>query len=293
MTVQLQVMPQLAEALNDQDDWTGLTDAVSRRKRQNRLNIRAYRRRRKALEVGEKQEALSMAKSSPVKIEGPAIPCWDEDLQTVISLPASEVDSRMGILCKPLLLLLADGKTVTPTRQTPHKVIFPLCPDHLILLLQYNVLRATLINIKILSPLLTITSCSADTLNVLPKPSLPDQIPPTLWPTKLQQTIPHEDWVDIIPHPRWRDNVLLALGTFDEDELWSDTIGGLFEGFPQSEIERRGVIVWSPPWDICGWEITEGFWKKWGFLMKGCEDILDVTNYWRRQRGEEPLVFEV
>ena len=62
---------------------------------------------------------------------------------------------------------------------------------------------------------------------------------------------------------------------------------------PPSEIERRGVIVWSPPWDVRGWEVTEGFWNKWGFLMKGCDDVLEATNYWRGQRGEEPLVFEL
>ena len=32
------------KAVDEEDDWTGLTDAVSRRKRQNRLNVRAYRR---------------------------------------------------------------------------------------------------------------------------------------------------------------------------------------------------------------------------------------------------------
>lgn len=237
-----------------------------------------------------------MVENGPAKIEEPSITCWDDGMQTVVKIPASKVDTTIGTTHNPLLSsapLSGGRKIVNSANQTPHTIIFPLCPDHLITLLQYNVLRATIINIKILAPLLTITSCSVDTLNVLPEPSLPGQIPPTLWPTKLQQTMPHEDWVDVVPHPRWRDNVLLALGTFDEDELWSDTMGGLFEGFPQSEIERRGVIVWSPPWDVRGWEVTEGFWKKWGFLMKGCYDVLEATNYWRRQRGEEPLVFEI
>jgi hypothetical protein len=65
--------------------------------------------------------------------------------------------------------------------------------------------------------------------------------------------------VDLIPHPVWRDNVLLALGRFDEDALWADTIGGLFDGFPDAEIERRGVICWASPWDFSRWEISEGF----------------------------------
>jgi hypothetical protein len=87
--------------------------------------------------------------------------------------------------------------------------------------------------------------------------------------------------------------MLRALGQFDEDELWSDTIGGLFEGFPDSEIEHRGVIIWSTPWDIRGWEISPGFWEKWRWTLNGCEDIIEATNHWRSIRGEFPLVDEM
>ena len=31
------------QAVDSEDDWTGVTSAASRRKRQNRLNVRAYR----------------------------------------------------------------------------------------------------------------------------------------------------------------------------------------------------------------------------------------------------------
>lgn len=40
----LGVMPQLAEADDPLDDWTGVTSAAVRRKLQNRLNQRARRR---------------------------------------------------------------------------------------------------------------------------------------------------------------------------------------------------------------------------------------------------------
>lgn len=90
-----------------------------------------------------------------------------------------------------------------------------------------------------------------------------------------------------------RDNLIQAAGHFDEDELWSDTIGGLFEGFPASDIEQRGVIMWSPPWHVCGWEVSEGFWRKWSWALKGCGDVLEATNRWRIRRGEEPLGYEV
>jgi hypothetical protein len=40
---QRQHIPRLANLENRDDDWTGLTDAAARRKRQNRLNVRAHR----------------------------------------------------------------------------------------------------------------------------------------------------------------------------------------------------------------------------------------------------------
>ena len=42
--IAVQQMPQLIEAVNEDDDWTGLTNAALRRTKQNRLNLRAYRR---------------------------------------------------------------------------------------------------------------------------------------------------------------------------------------------------------------------------------------------------------
>ncbi|TGO19970.1 hypothetical protein BPAE_0327g00130 [Botrytis paeoniae] len=50
LSFRVEPMNQLAEAKKDEDDWTGTTNAKERRKRQNRLNIRAFRRR-KALEA--------------------------------------------------------------------------------------------------------------------------------------------------------------------------------------------------------------------------------------------------
>jgi hypothetical protein len=33
--------------------------------------------------------------------------------------------------------------------------------------------------------------------------------------------------------------------------------------------------------------------RKWGFLLRGCGEIIEVTNRWRAVRDEEPLVVEV
>lgn len=54
-----------------------------------------------------------------------------------------------------------------------------------------------------------------------------------------------------------------------------------------------GIVAWSDPWLPCGWEITEGFARKWSFLLKGCSDVVFAANQWRERRDEEPLVVEI
>ena len=195
--------------------------------------------------------------------------------------------------------LIPDRPALVPLEalgRPPERIVFPLSPDHLITLLQFNVLRGLVTNRSLLLPLLKddhLGECSSTALQILPSPTSPQEVPPSLQPTVLQRTIPHEDWIDVIPHPVLRDNLILSSGKFDEDGLWSDTVGGLFEGFPASEIEQRGVIAWSPPWHVSGWEFSEGFWRKWGWSLKGCPEALEATNKWRRKRGEKPLVVEL
>lgn len=235
--------------------------------------------KRKAL--AKKAEPSSTATGTLVKSEA-LVECWDNEQQSVSIVTASRI-KQLHNARHPLL----PGNP----RKEQLNIVFPLCPDHLITLLQFNALRALAVNRTLISGILaTPLDCDEEVIHVVAYPTRPDLLPSTLLPTTLQQTVLHGDWIDMFPCPEGRDRLIRAAGTFDEDELWADCIGGLFEGFPDDEIERRGIIAWSPPWDITGWEMSEGFLTKWGWLFKALPGALEATNRWRMERGEEPFV---
>lgn len=227
-----------------------------------------------------KRKALA-ATGTPDKPEA-SVEFWDNKQQSVSIVPASGIKQQYNAR-NPLL--------PDKSRKEQFNIVFPLCSDHLITLLQFNALRALAVNRTLISGILvTPLDCGEEIIHVIPYPTKPELVPPQLLPTALQQTVPHGDWIDMFPCPEARDSLIRATGTFDEDDLWADCIGGLYEGFPDDEVERRGIIAWSPPWDITGWEMSEGFLRKWGWLFKGLPGPLAATNRWRIQRGEEPFV---
>ncbi|KAH6723473.1 hypothetical protein BKA61DRAFT_586519 [Leptodontidium sp. MPI-SDFR-AT-0119] len=53
------------------------------------------------------------------------------------------------------------------------------------------------------------------------------------------------------------------------------------------------IIVRGEPWDPRSWEVSTGFLRKWGWILKGCPDILEATNYCRHNKGEKKLSFKL
>jgi hypothetical protein len=53
---------------------------------------------------------------------------------------------------------------------------------------------------------------------------------------------------------------------------------------------KTGLIVWGEPYLIASWEVTPFFIHKWGWVLANCQELIDSTNYWRRSRGEAPLL---
>jgi hypothetical protein len=112
-------------------------------------------------------------------------------------------------------------------------------------------------------------------------------VPESLHPTKLQTEVEHHPWVDLLPVPQLRDNMLRAYtsGIIDEDELCIDILG-----LTSSQgLDDAYLIVWGESHEASSWEVSVGFLKKWGWLLKGCPELVESTNKWRLQRGESTL----
>jgi hypothetical protein len=158
--------------------------------------------------------------------------------------------------------------------------------DQLLTLIQFNVFRALISN----------TSAMCFTMDWLQEDAtspwnstngtITSSCPASLQPTTIQRTVLHHPWIDLFPIPRMRDNMLLAGDSYDEYELCNDLVD-----FCDVPSDRTGLLVWSEPWDPSGWEISESFLKRWGWVVNGCAELLASTNYWRKQRGEDALVF--
>ncbi|SPO07207.1 uncharacterized protein DNG_09901 [Cephalotrichum gorgonifer] len=298
-------MPRLSEAHGPEEDWTGLRDAKARRKLQNRLNVRAHRRR-KAL------ESESLVRSSVVTSRGESLgaatlPGHDPSLHVMSRKPIR--DAAAAELSNQLAPLLTKTKTsLPPPRQ---RVLFscldeercgcgdysdiitssfPLSLDHLIPLVQYNLVRASLTNAFILSIHVPGNMC-AKVWERMPRFPAPPTVPDSLAPTPLQLSVPHDVWIDLLPDRTLRDNTLRALGVIDLCALQRDLTGYMCGGNDNPEF--MGILVWSDPWCADGWELSEGFVRKWSILLQGCWELIAATNRWRAKRGEEPLAIEL
>jgi hypothetical protein len=159
--------------------------------------------------------------------------------------------------------------------------------DHILVLVKFNVFRALMSNVRDLG---TSDKEVMDDNALSPYSDSSAFIrpaPPALRPTNLQRKICHHPWIDAVPIPGMRDNLLLAKDSYDDQQLCADLVGVYGES-----TDRNGMIVWGDPWDPASWEVTESFVRSWGWTIRGCERLYWSTNHWRERRGERPLKFE-
>ncbi|KAL4887741.1 hypothetical protein BDV59DRAFT_22127 [Aspergillus ambiguus] len=161
--------------------------------------------------------------------------------------------------------------------------------DHLLTLAKVNVFRAFATNMTILGMNPGMEWMHDDALSpfntMQPGPTDTSALPMALRPTRIQQKLPHHPWLDFFPHPKMRDNLVEAVDQFDDEQLCLDIMG-----FWDSSQENCGLLVWGEPSDPDNWEVTEEFLRKYPWTLRGCHSLLQATNRWRRQRGEN-LIF--
>lgn len=204
---------------------------------------------------------------------------------------------------------------------------FPLPADHLIHLIEYNVFRGLQEN-KTLLEQLAIQYDTADKQTeafhdhtVFPRYSVIVPLPPysstCLTPTPLQMSVIHSTWINFLPFPRMRDNLIRSEFAFDHADLVRDLVGDLInlkiflstssssrpapasrrtitEGDDEKPTtSRTGLIVWGEPYRADSWEATPEFLQKWAWAVADCQELIDSTNHWRTIRGEKPLRLSV
>ncbi|OAA81553.1 hypothetical protein LEL_01098 [Akanthomyces lecanii RCEF 1005] len=201
--------------------------------------------------------------------------------------------------------------------------------DHLLHLIQVNLLRGLFDNkLTIMACAHYLTRSAAAELQIThPALVFPGRaavvqnsgdIPGSLSPTPLQSTVVHATCIDLVPFAALRDSLIAWEGSFDFAELLQDLIGNLVDptcfvaGLSCPEkltavgedpeavtylgeddgdytANRNGLILWGDAHLPESWEVTSGFLRKWGFLIRGCQGLIESSNRWRVARGEEPL----
>jgi hypothetical protein len=307
-------------------------DQANRQRRtiQNRKNQRAHRLRTK-----EQGLSTTVRKSRPFQVTRWRLDSPDDLSDTKGTVISSSTSNRppgthsTALSSRVPVKATGQSQSRTQTNPTPPLIIFPLSADHLLHLVQYNVFRAFVSNKRTLNLLLTgwseavlapspsSTSCPIsgpyrDDTSVFP---LNPNIPSALTPTPFQQNHPHPIWINLIPFPRLRDNLIRCQGEFDHWQFLQDLIGELMganqfqnrrQALPEtisvSDPEphdedamtkgRKGLVVWGEPHRMQNWEATPGFFANWAWAVEGCGELLEHSNRWRRLRGEDPICLE-
>lgn len=201
---------------------------------------------------------------------------------------------------------------------------FPLPVDHLLLhLIKYNVFRGLCENKAVLEHL-AVQYRTADSQaeafcdhTIFPSYSVIMPVAPhrsgSLTPTPLQMSVIHSTWINFLPFPTIRENLIRWEFAFDHSDLVGDLVGDLINlkiflstsSSPRPELPseqtvtegddeeptatQTGLILWGEPYRADTWEATPKFLQKWAWAVTDCQELIDSTNHWRSIRGEKPL----
>ncbi|UPL00110.1 hypothetical protein LCI18_011044 [Fusarium solani-melongenae] len=275
-SIPLQLMPQQVN-VSTEDDWTGTSDPRARKKLQDRIHQRIRRKRMREilrpprmpnLQSFFDERQLNTVTSCPGNLIG-------VDPLSIYSFTACEPESERT---ERFIIHFSTRVHADFTNGSPRA-------DMLLSLVQFNTTRALVMNARIMN--ITSELMLPDARSRLPDHAINGaatipSVPSSLEPTHLQLTVSHHPWVDILPFPEVRDNIL----RHDEKSYDKKALCRELRGFQDVANGLGGMIVWGDPSDSGAWEVTEAFASKWPWVIQDCPRLLESTRHWRSIRGE-------
>ncbi|KAF2650073.1 hypothetical protein K491DRAFT_771217 [Lophiostoma macrostomum CBS 122681] len=303
---------------------TNPNERIQRRKVQNRVNQRAHRCR----------SSKATSSKASTKQRHYHVERWRLDEQEATSVPSHMLEVHQTQPGKQHASARShpgqQTDIYTHTRiedsQTsfPAETWFPLPSDQLLHLIKYNVFRGLDQN-KTLVESLMVQYLTPDTQDhgISQRPTYPSytvimstspDLSGSLAPTPIQMNVIHSTWINLLPFPTLRENLIKWEFSFDHVDLIRDLVGDLinvhiFSNTPSISMPgpvnptrvvqleddeptatQTGLIVWGEPHMAESWEATPGFLRKWAWAVEGCRELMASTNYWRELRGEQPIV---
>ncbi len=119
---------------------------------------------------------------------------------------------------------------------------------------------------------------------------------PDLRPCAEQIAVEHHPYIDILPFPTLRRNLIMHQKEIDEDEFLNDTLTGLVCWGGAGTVKRdpdnvTGHAATGTPWDMRSWEAKVWFLKKyWRLLGEEEGELVRQSEWWRSVRGEEARI---
>ncbi|KIW37786.1 uncharacterized protein PV06_09775 [Exophiala oligosperma] len=245
-------MPSLQAKEETRESWYGVQDPKKRKQIQDRLAQRARRKRiAEANKNNEKAIVISPRSSKHVTIapqrhpESCSSTCIETNASTIIT------DSQLGhSVSSPHLPNCPQTYNIMPHAVIPLKR-FPLPVDHLLLV---HPSRSALVAFEDNGHRMGI-GCACVGL-VRSWRQSPD-LPAVLQPTPLQLTTPHSIWIDRMPFPRMRDNIILLAHMIDLEDFYVDLL-------TKESFEFKDG---SAPHNPAAYRIDPTFRAKWGYLF--------------------------
>jgi len=138
---------------------------------------------------------------------------------------------------------------------------------------------------EMMAPILDLNILTDPQLHLRTLATLGPSLPAALQPTYLQLQTPHHIYIDLIPSPLLRDELIKA-GFETANAFLTEVCTFVYE-----TEDHKQVIIWGEDYlSEFSWEFSEEVLNKWGdTILRG--DWRSRTNFWRRQRNI-PLIPE-